>query len=78
MLLETVAKFGNKMVEMCHHFISKLTIIPNSSRPIPTFPFFMEKLLKLNDVRDEKRIFGIMNFQKKSRNGNDKKIFKRI
>ena len=28
--------------------------------------------------RDEKRIFGIMNFQKKSRNGNEKGIFKRI
>ena len=26
--------------------------------------------------RDEKRIFGIMNFQKKSRNGNEKRIFK--
>ena len=28
--------------------------------------------------RDEKRIFGIMNFQKKSRNGNEKRIFKII
>ena len=28
--------------------------------------------------RDEKRIFGIMNFQKKCRNGNEKRIFKRI
>ena len=26
--------------------------------------------------RDEKRIFGIMNFQKKSRNGNEKKYLR--
>ena len=40
--------------------------------------FFLEKNLKYSDVRDEKRIFGIMNLQKKSRDGNEKRIFKRI
>ena len=40
MLLENVAKFWNKMVEIWHQKSGKLTLIPNSSRPIPTFSFF--------------------------------------
>ena len=44
----------------------------------------LKKISKLQVIRmlfksrDEKRIFGIMNFQKKSRNGNEKRIFKII
>ena len=34
--------------------------------------------LMLFKSRDEKRIFGLMNFQKKSKNGNEKRIFKII
>jgi len=37
MLLENVTKVWNKMAEMCHQKSGKLTLIPNSSRPIPTF-----------------------------------------
>ena len=44
--LEMLLEIWNKMAEMSHQKSGKLTLIPNSSRPIPTFPFFMEKFLK--------------------------------
>ena len=76
MLLVTVAKFWNKMVETGTNNLANwhLFRIPHDQYQ----PLFMEKFLKYSDVRDEKRIFGIMYFQKKSRYGNEKRIFKRI
>ena len=35
--LEMLLEIWNKMAEMFHQKSGKLTLIPNSSRPIPTF-----------------------------------------
>ena len=63
MLLENVFKFWNKMVETCHQKSGKLTLIK--------FGF-------LSNLQMKKELIRIINFQKKSRIGNEKRIFKII
>ena len=62
MLLEKVAKDLYKMTETCRKFSKTATYL----------------IWMLFKTKNEKWIFGIMNFQKKSRNGNEKRIFKLI
>ena len=51
----------------------------NSRNILPKISQIYTNLIRmLFKSRDEKRIFGIMNFQKKSRNGNEKRKFKII